>query len=389
MKKSLLTAVFALASLGGVAYAQSNDNISVNTDKYIVETNRFWNNWFIDANGGVQVYFGDADSKQSFGKRLAPAMDISLGKWFTPGIGLRVGYMGLQAKGASTSPYAPYASCNSFTKDGETYYKQKWNMMNLHGEVMFNLSNMFAGYNPNRVYSFIPYAGIAWLHAWDTPKTDEMGLTVGLINKFRLSPALDLNIEARGTLVKDGFDGEKGGNSKEGLGALTVGLTYKFKQRDFNRGTVISTGISESEMRRLQNQLRDAQAYNNQLKDEIEALRNRKPEVVYKETSANDSRVVFFQIGKSNLTSRDLVTVQMMAESIKATDKTYKVVGYADSATGSKALNQRLSEARANAVKDALIKEGVKESQLEVVGMGGVDSVFGKDNQLSRVVIVK
>ena len=61
MKKSLLTAVFALASLGGVAYAQSNDNISVNTDKYKVETNRFWNNWFIDANGGVQVYFGDAE----------------------------------------------------------------------------------------------------------------------------------------------------------------------------------------------------------------------------------------------------------------------------------------------------------------------------------------
>ena len=40
MKKSLLTAVFALASLGGVAYAQSNDNISVNTDKYKVETDR-------------------------------------------------------------------------------------------------------------------------------------------------------------------------------------------------------------------------------------------------------------------------------------------------------------------------------------------------------------
>ena len=32
-------------------------------------------------------------------KRLAPALDIAVGKWFTPGIGLRVAYNGLQAKG--------------------------------------------------------------------------------------------------------------------------------------------------------------------------------------------------------------------------------------------------------------------------------------------------
>ena len=385
MRKSLLTAVLALASFG--AFAQNN--VSENTDKYKVQTNRFWNNWFIDVSGGAQVYFGDADSKQSFGKRLAPALDVSVGKWFTPVMGLRAGYQGLKAKGASVSADMPYASNSSFVKNGQTFYKQEWNMMNLHAEALFNVSNMLCGYNPNRVYSFIPFAGISWLHAWDTPKTDEFGLTGGIINKFRLSPALDFNIEARGTLVKDGFDGELGGRSKEGLASLTLGFTYKFKQRDWDRSTVITTGISESEMRRVQNQLRDAQAYNNQLKDEIEALRNRKPEVVVKDAGLNDSRVVFFQIGKSNLTSTDLVTIKMMAESIKGTDNTYVVEGYADSATGSKALNERLSKARAEAVRDALIKEGVNASQLKVEAKGGVDSVFGKENRLSRVVIVK
>ena len=82
MRKFLLTAVLVLTSLGGV-YAQ---DLSENTDKYKVETNRFWDNWFISAGGGVQVYFGDADSKASFSDRLAPALDISLGKWFTPGL---------------------------------------------------------------------------------------------------------------------------------------------------------------------------------------------------------------------------------------------------------------------------------------------------------------
>lgn len=388
MRKSLLTAVLAAASFGG-AYAQSNDKVVENTDKYKVETNRFFSNWFFDLSGGGQVYFGDGDSKKSFGKRIAPALDVSLGKWFTPGLALRFGYMGLEAKGASANMNAPYTKGTAFMKDGVKYYDQKWNMANIHAEALFNLSNIFGGYNPKRVYSFIPFAGIALLHSWDSPKTDEIGATVGLINKFRLSRALDLNIEARGTLVKDGFDGELGGNSKEGLGAVTLGLTYKFPKREFNRGTIISTGISESEMRRVQNQLRDAQAYNNQLKNEIESLRNRKPEVVYKEVAGNDSRVVFFPIGKSTITSTDLVTVKLMAESIKTTEKSYTIEGYADSATGSKVWNQKLSDARANAVRDALIKEGVESSRLKAVGMGGVDSVFGKENKLSRVVIIK
>lgn len=57
---------------------------------YRVETNRFGANWFISGGVGAQMYFGDNDGKADFGKRLAPALDIAVGKWFTPGIGLRV-----------------------------------------------------------------------------------------------------------------------------------------------------------------------------------------------------------------------------------------------------------------------------------------------------------
>ncbi len=382
MKKSFLMVALALFSVGASAQEDGGKK-----DKYKVETNKFWNNWFLDASGGVQVYFGDADAKQSFGKRLAPAVDISLGKWFTPGIGLRAGYMGLKAKGATTAANGNH-STGKLIKDG--YYKQEWNMMNLHTEVMFNLSNMFCGYNAERVYSFIPYAGMSLLHSYDRPRTNEFGFTAGLINKFRLSPALDLNLEFRGTLVKDGFDSELGGKSKEGLGAVTLGLTYKFKQRNFNN-VKTSTGISESELRRVQNQLRDAMDYNNQLKDEVEDLRNRKPEVVVKEVPADESRVIFFPIGKSQISIRDMVAVRLIADGIKKADENtvYTIKGYADNATGSVAYNNSLSLKRAEAVRDALIKEGVKPSMLKAEGMGGVKSVFGSDNRLSRVVVIK
>ncbi len=382
MKKSFLLVALALFTVGASAQTDSKK------DKYKVETNGFWSNWFIDASGGVQVYFGDGDKEAKFGKRLAPALDFSVGKWFTPGLGLRVGYMGLKAKGATQ--YAEgHHSTGVEIKDG--FYKQKWNMANIHADVMFNLSNMFCGYKENRVYSFIPFAGMSLLHSYDRPRTNEFAFTAGLVNKFRLSPALDLNLEFRGTLVKDGFDSEFGGKSKEGIGAVTLGLTYKFKQRNFKRSEPVSTGISEGELRRVQNQLRDAMAYNGQLKDEVEALRNKKPEVIVKEVAGDQSRVVFFPIGKSDISIRDMVTIRLIADVMKNSDdnSVYTIKGYADSATGSAAYNERLSLKRAEAVRDALVKEGVKASMLKVEGMGGVKSVFGNDNRLSRVVIIK
>ena len=56
--------------------------------------------------------------------------------------------------------------------------------------------------------------------------------------------------------------------------------------------------------------------------------------------------------------------------------------------TGSAKWNQKLSEARAQAVYDALIKEGVSKDQLELVGFGGTANMFGK-NFLNRVVILE
>lgn len=96
MKKNiLLTAVCALAF--NQAFAQTSmpeETVEYSQDKYKVETNRFWSNWFISAGGGVQVYFGDHDKQCKVGDRIAPALDIAVGKWFTPGIGVRLMYSG-------------------------------------------------------------------------------------------------------------------------------------------------------------------------------------------------------------------------------------------------------------------------------------------------------
>ena len=105
-------------------------------------------------------------------------------------------------------------------------------------------------------------------------------------------------------------------------------------------------------------------------------------------------RILFYtgrvhKIGKAKISPEGMVNVQLMAKAIKANPNAkYKIAGFADKATGSASFNQTLSEKRAQAVYDALVAEGVKESQLEKVAMGGTDNMFGK-NYLNRVVILE
>ena len=365
------------------------ETVEYSTDKFKVETNRFWSNWFVSAGGGVNLYFGDHDKQVKFGKRLAPAVDVAIGKWFTPGIGVRFAYSGLSVKGAtqtgihSTGEEVP-------GKGGYGYWltKQKFNFFNFHLDAMFNVSNLLFGYNPNRVYSLSPYVGLGVMKTNDTPKATEIAGHFGLLNSFRLCDALDLNLDIRGTLVSDAFDGEAYGRGGEGMLSATVGLTYKFKKRGWDKAKTV-VRIDNRAINALRQQLADAEAENDRLKRALAEGNRQKAKEIVTKASAN---LVTFPIGKATLSNEARANLGMMAEAIKSGDKSvvYTITGYADAGTGSKRLNERLSKKRAEAVFNCLVKEfGVSESQLRVDHKGGVDNMFYDDPRLSRAVITK
>ena len=207
IKKTIFTAAMVLA--GGCAFAQTEQNnsdftetVEYSTDKYKVETNRFWSNWFISAGAGGQVYFGDHDRQRKFGERISPALDIAVGKWFTPGIGVRLMYSGLSAKGATQNgAYQSGGAISGKPWHGYWLNEQKFKFYNFHMDAMFNLMNIIGGYKEKRIYSLSPYAGVGIARVTSKPKNAEITGHLGLMNSFRLCEAVDLNLDLRATFI--------------------------------------------------------------------------------------------------------------------------------------------------------------------------------------------
>lgn len=352
-KKIFLTAVCALALSSVFAQTSTTEEtVEYSADKYKVETNRFWDNWFVSVGGGAQIYFGDHDKQCKFGDRLAPALDVAVGKWFTPGIGMRLMYSGLKAKGATKHPGDPnFDSAHgtgSPVKGGAAPHwleKQKFDMANFHADVLFNLHNLFGGYK-QRVWNCSPYVGLGYARVFERPNAKEVSANIGLLNSFRLCSALEANIDLRGMYVNDRFDGEGGGRFGEGMWSATVGITYKFKQRGWGRSkTIIRHEYDNNAINELRRQLDEISAENARLKQAIAAGDKKEERVIVKNMVA--ANLVTFKINKTNLSNEARANLGMLAEIIKSSDSdiVYTITGYADKGTGNTAGNERLSRA--------------------------------------------
>jgi len=264
----------------------------------------------------------------------------------------------------------------------------------IHGDVLFNLSSIFRGYNPDRFYSISPYLGVGW--AWVTtgePRSSEPSVNIGVYNSFRLNPAFNLTLDFRGALMKDGFDGEMGERKEEGIALATVGVLYNFKNRTWNREKEVRiTTYDDRELKMLRERV-------NQLVSDNEALQRQLKEATHSDIT--DIKVeknvvvspilITFPINRSVVSNQARVNLGFFAKVIKAgnPDRVYNIAGYADKGTGSITVNERLSRECAEAIYNVLVREfGVPASQPTISHHGGVDNMYYDDPRLSRAVIV-
>lgn len=387
MKKLLI--VFALACVTLSSFAQEADP----TLKYSVATNSFWSNWYVQANANWSAFYSSQEHGKNLpispvkGFRSAPQFSVAVGKWFTPGIGTRLKFYGVWGR-----------SVNSEVKNEFKYW-------DLQQQVVFNLSNIWCGYNPSRVWNVSVFGGAGIDRSWDN-KCYAMAYSTGLINQWRLCDRVSLNLEA-GLLYKEhdsdldtkipSGEDEIGWSYHESHDVqfyAELGLTFNIGRVGWDKTPDVDAikALSQAQIDALNAQLADANAENARLKN---LLANQKPapapapQIVKEFVCPAVS--VFFNINRWNIASKkDLVNVKNMAEFAKENNVNLKVTGYADSATGTPKINQTLSEKRAKTVADELVKMGVSRDNIETAAKGGVADLSPVSyNRRATVEVVK
>ena len=360
-------------------------------------TNRFFDNWYIGVGAGGQVFEGQDNSRGAFRKRITSAFEVYLGKWFTPAVGMRFKMYGTRPHGFSysNSPYI-YGM-----PDRNGLYREKFNMWNLHGDFMVNFSAAVFGYKENRVYEILPYIGIGFAHAWykSAPTRNDMTANFGIVQKFCVSPAIDINLEVSQMLVNDAFDGVDENGIIDGSSVISVGITYKFKKRGFDRGIPAAVAFDallaqqadyDAQISKYVAERDAALAAAAVAAEQAAIAESTEPDTVTRTVVRAQPLAVFFTIGQTNITDKEMVNLKYAAQVIKnSPGHVYKITGYADTQTGTPQRNEYLSNQRAQNVYDALVnKFGVSPKSLKIVPRKGQSVPF--DNAvLDRVSIVE
>jgi len=396
MKSKLVILSLMLAGAAVTANAQTKE-------KYVNE--KASDNIFVSVTGGISMT-NSGKSEGKFGSP-APHITVSVGKWFTPVWAVRA------QGGLWRSNFDTFWSKGTIGDNGQlmgsdnSYHK---NVGQLRLDAMFNISNAIWGYNPDRLFNLSVFAGPGLTIAkgngafevvtnetsgtWYKKLAGDNGAgayingSVGLQGKFNVNKYWDIDVEARGELASSYLGYLSSSRTTAGL-YFGVGATYTFGGKKFVPYTSkVDIDALNAEINKYRSELEQAQT---DLASAKNAAANVEPEVreVVKEVQVAGPRAIFFKIGSARLDDYGKVNIKLAAKILKENpDKKYKVAGYADKATGSASWNQKLSEKRAQVVYDALIAEGVDKDQLELVGFGGTENMFGK-NFLNRVVILE
>lgn len=252
MKKIIVMA--ALSIMSASLSAQEADE-STPTDKYSVSTNSFASNWFVTLQGSWSNFMdggaGDA--------LLANPMwggSIALGKWFTPGLGLRAKMNGWTMKNSS------------FATDNR--HNSYWI---LTGEAMFNLTNMLKGYSDTRVWNLIPYVSAgAGRNCTRSHYVPVFG--AGVISTWKVAEKLNVNIECSYKALSNDFAGNfvagSSPSSADRMFAVEAGITYRLGSNSWKRVPDVSTihSMTQMEIDALNAQIADLEAENERLRNQ-------------------------------------------------------------------------------------------------------------------------
>lgn len=353
--------------------------------------------------GYLQVQIGGQETlgEIGFGDLLSPNVQVGYGYNFNKVVGARVSLNAWQSKAGQ-----------EFL--GQTY-KWKWNYVAPMVDATFNLSNLFCGFNPNRLVNVGVFAGIGANIAWGndeaataqsnmnaaytnlinsaygttTPEANKVAKSdpalsylwdgskvrltgrVGANVDFRVSERVSLGLEVSANTLNDRYNSKKAGNADWYFNALvgakfTLGKSYTTK-------TVPAPKPVEKIIERIIEKPAPAPAPKTETKQEA--------------VDENFRRDIFFPIGNSNIAKSQTTKIAEIVTFMKENpDAKITLTGYADKGTGSAAFNDKIAARRAQTVYNTLAAKGVAKSRMIKKSMGSRVQPF-EENDMNRVTI--
>ena len=359
MKKTILLSVLALGAL------------TINAQTVVVKGGGFWDNWSMGVQGGATMKM----SGEGFFKSARPAFGLTLGKQWTPILGMDIQGMGyVNTTNSSTMIDASDVS--------------------LIGRM--NLMNLFAGYNGMpRPFEVETVTGLGWLHHYMTGSgdTDDLSARIGLNFNFNLGedaawtlgikPAVLFNLTGEYPSKKLAFNRNKANME------ILLGLTYHFADEDGNRHFALVNAIDPLALAAMNEEINDLRevivAKDVELvgladelmvvQDQLNEARNKEIEATGQTIKILES-VVAFPFNQSDVQTSQMPSLEHAANYLKDNpDAKITVNGYA-SPEGTEEYNLQLSQRRADAVKNILVdKYGIAADRINAIGHG-VGDVF-------------
>ena len=380
MKKVIVSLMLAMGFMTASAQEQQPQTENV-----------FNPHWFVQVQGGAQYTLGEL----SFGDLISPNVQVSGGYNFTDLFGLRLSVNAWQSKaGGEYNVYGP---------KGEGYeYSWSWNYINPNVDAVLNVSNLFGGFNPNRLFNLSAFVGLGVNVAFNngeavntkreiiqnygnSPLQNQAVLgnllygtkayftgRAGLMGDFRITDNLSVGLELNATVLSDTYNSKKASTADWYFNAL-VGVKYAFGKTYTTRE---KAPCCQPEIR-----------YVEKIVEKI--VEKEVPVEVVKEVVVEPiRRDVFFALNSTKVTDVEMVKIKEVADYLKANPKAIvSVSAHADKGTGTASINKRISEKRAKVVSDYLInKFGISADRSTSESFGDVEQPFA-ENSMNRVCI--
>ena len=424
-------------------------------------------NWFLEVKGGTSAFLGSPVGCGDLFDRLTPAVQVGIGKWFTPAVGGRIEFQGCQFKNAE-------------------FATMKYQF--IHADFMYNLT-AFISQNELGLsrWDVIPFLGIGMVHNSDWSSGNRSGtnhpfaFAYGLEARYRITNRLHLLAELSGMTTMKNFDAI-GSSSRFGdnMFTLSAGLSVTIgkvghkriidakpymSQNEWlldyandlsSRNRYLTKRVHEDELcmaeyRKILEIEGLLDLYKDRLTDKghtkikslypkndysgLNSLRarlanrgwdgnpNTMPRAMQKRNGMEDTDDIysldslfnnsgvtdnaylsamlngqeyigapiyfFFHLGTDVLTEKNQVmNLDEIARVANKHGLQVKVIGAADSATGTESINDNLSRQRAEYIRRLLLDRGVDDSRVYTIYAGGIDKYSPAEANRNTCVVL-